>query len=100
MKKVLLLCLLVVACNGPKERTLAWNHHWTQVTTWRFFEMSLDHGETWQRIHDPITTGNGQWTARIRLAEGDYTIAIRACEAEGQILCSETAASMETHLGQ
>ena len=100
MKRVLLLCLLVVACGGPKESTLTWNHQWTHITNWRFYEISFDHGETWQRIHDPITTRNGQWTAKIPLVKGDYTVAIRACDAEAQKLCSETAASVQTHLGQ
>ena len=98
MKKVLVFCLLVVACAGPRERTLSWNHEWTQVTPWRYYEISFDQGKTWQGIHDPITTGNGQWTAKISLANGDYTIAIRACNAEARIRCTETAAPAQIHL--
>lgn len=98
MKKVVLLCLLVVACDRPKDRTLTWNHEWTQVTNLRFYEISFDHGQTWQRIRNPITTGDGQWTAKIPLAKGDYTVAIRACNAEARLLCSETAASGRVHL--
>ena len=98
MKKVLLLPLFVVACGGPRERTLSWDHEWTEVTPWHFYEISFDGGAKWQGIHDPITTGNGQWTAKLSLANGDYTVAIRACDAEAQIRCSETAAPVQIHL--